>query len=317
MARLAAEHLNRAGASPLPPCAVEQVRTALTADEPCLELELVLGPGEAVPTELIALTELHELRLVAPGVVELPRWIGRLRGLSSLEVDAELAEIPAALGQLDTLERLRLRSAGTFEPALAELPALVELDLELGVLGDIPLALARRSKLDSVRIRATTLTRVPLGLLVAPNLRTLALEFRSADARPAFPRLIPGLSQLEVLAISGWPLDEIPPVLVELGALDSLTLRHCELQTLALDWRRATKLRHLDVSHNCLRRLPASIAALTRLRELVAAHNPITELDPALARLHALERLDLDHTELRSVPAPIEALPKLRVLSRG
>lgn len=299
--------------------ALEQVRAALASALPCLELELALAAGEPIPTELIALTELELLRVVSPGCVQLPRWFGRMRGLIELEIDAELpAGSSAWVAEIDTLERLRLRCADGFDPGFAELPVLRELELALAQLGEVPLSLAKRTNLETVRIHARTLECVPLGLLVAPNIRTLTLDFDHTDARPAFPRLLPGLSQLECLAVGGWPLGEIPSVLLQLEQLDTLTLRRCELSELPRhDWGRAIGLRHLDVSFNQLSCAPASLATLTGLRELVLADNPIVQLDPALAQLSALERLDLDGTGLvrAGIPRAIAELPQLRVLS--
>lgn len=278
--------------------ALAQVKAALAADEPVLELVLVLAPGEPLPTELVALTELLTLRLVCPGRVELPRWFGRLRGLSSLEIDGELEAIPPWIAELDTLELVELRCAGGFEPALAELPALHELTLALGVLGEVPLILAERPLLDAVSIRARSLARVPLGLLVAPELRSLTLDVEEADVRLSFPRILPGLSRLQTLAICGWPLSEIPAVLLQLEQLSSLTLRRCALARLPEDWGRALALEHLDVSANELREIPASLAALSQLRALVVAGNPLTSLDPAVSALPSLARVDLDDTPL-------------------
>lgn len=299
----------------------------MATKQPSREFELALAPGEPIPTDLIAMTELESLRVVSPASVQLPRWFGRLRGLLELEIHAELElgmadmssvscmSCMSCIAELDTLERLCLRFAGGFEPTLAELPTLRELELELGQLGEIPLSLAKRTNLETVRIHARTLECVPLGLLVAPNLRSVTLEFDHAEARPAFPRVLPGWSQLECLAISGWPLHDIPAVLLQLGQLDSLTLRRCELQTWPDDWCRANAVRHLDVSHNQLTCTPASLAELTQLRALVLADNPITTLDPALTQLSLLERLDLDGTQLTAIPKAVTALPQLRVLT--
>ena len=293
-----------------------QIEAALAEAAPPRELALALQPGEPIPTSLIALTELDTLHLSCPGRLELPRWFGRMRGLISLEVDARLDAIPAFLSEIDTLERLSLRSDGGFEPALAKLPRLRELELELGALVDAPLDLIERTWLETVRVRARELVGVPLGLLVAPNLRSLTLEAEAAPLRPAFPRMIPGLRRLDELALRGWPLAAIPRALVQLPALSSLVLRGCGLTSLPDDWGEcAGGLARLDVSDNELVELPASLAALSRLRSLLAASNPIRRVDPALASLTELERLDLDDTALDDLPAAIRALPKLRALS--
>lgn len=273
--------------------ATAQIRAALALEDGCRDLALALAPGETIPTELVALTELESLRISCPAPLELPRWFARMRGLSWLELDATLARVPEWLAQLDTLERVTLRCSGELGSALFELPRLSELELELDELGEIPLRLAERRCLDTVRIRAKTLTRVPLGLLVAPAVRELTLDIaRCVDPPPAFPRVLPGLGELELLAIGGWPLGEIPDVLL-LPRLESLTLRRCGLTRLPDDWGPARGLRHLDVSHNDLRRLPASLAQLTSLRSLVAGHNPLVKLDPALDELRELARVDL------------------------
>ena len=284
MARLAAPGLTSS--------AREQVLAALAEAEAeaLVDLELVLAPDEALPTELVALTELASLRLVCPAPLTLPPWFVRLRGLSWLEVDGCLEAIPANLAELDTLEHLRLRCRGGFDPVLAALPHLRELELELDELGEVPLTFVDRGCLESVSIRARTLSRVPLGLLAAPRLRCLTLDIETSPLAPAMPRVVPGLDQLELLAISGWPLVEFPVFVTELGTLTSLTLRRCGLRQLPDHWGALACLEHLDVSDNEIEQLPESLGDLPALRSLVAVGNPIAVVDPAI---NGLQRLDL------------------------
>ncbi|MCA9681834.1 MAG: hypothetical protein KC457_06540 [Myxococcales bacterium] len=298
--------------------AFDDLQAALASEEPCRELDLVLRSNESFPTELVALTELQTLRVTCEnGMLELPQWIGRMRGLKVLELHGELEEIPEGLGDLDTLRRLVLRSAGAFPPVLAQLRKLRELEIEVSTVDTAPMALSELDRLEALYLRVVRLEQVPVGLLALPNLRHLVLEAATSKAAAvtSLPSALPGLSHLEDLAILGWRMATLPPAMMQLTELRSLTLRRCSLEHLPNAWQTMAKLRKLDLSDNRLATLPPSVGSLTGLRELVLADNPMYELPPQIGQLEQLERLDLDGSRMKSLPATLGRLHRLQVLS--
>ncbi len=328
----------------------ESLDEALAEPDRCHELELTLGPNDELPTSLIVLTQLDSLRVHIHGGrraaseqhepstarFRLPAWIGRLRGLRSLEIDGEVVSVPESIGQLDTLERLCLRSAGAFPPAIARLVNLRELDLRVDTLATTPLAMRELDRLEVVRVQVGRMLALPLGLLALTNLRVLVvevedqlagsrdqsshasegpipLELGEFDGKP-LPPLLPGLRRLEELSVLGWQLDSLPPVLLALRQLRSLTLRRCGLRELPEGWAALERLRKLDLCENQLEQLPSSIGQLSELRELVVSHNPLRTIPAQLGRLARLERLDLDGCRMASLPSELGGASKLQVL---
>jgi Leucine-rich repeat (LRR) protein len=300
----------------------DDLAEALAAADHCRELELIVAPDSELPTTLIVLTKLESLRLIVAGDrrgqarFQLPAWIGRLRGLRVLEVEGELDGVPESLGELDTLERLQLRTRGPFPDSIARLKCLRELDLQVTTLESVPLALRDLDRLEMVRLHVGRLAALPLGLLALPNVRTLVLEVDNAveASHEPLPPLLPGLQRLEDLAVLGWQISRLPSSIFAIRQLRSLTLRRCGLRVLPEGWGAFGWLRKLDLSENSLESLPSSLGELAELRELVLTHNPLRTLPPELGRLARLERLDLDGSRLSTLPPELADAQRLQVL---
>lgn len=294
----------------------DDLAEALAQPDRCRELDLVVPTGGELPTSLIVLTKLESLRILGATTLELPAWIGRLRGLRVLEIEGEVEAVPEGLGELDTLERLQLRSRGPFPAAIAKLTRLRELDLRVATLESVPLALRELARLEMVRLHVGRLAALPLGLLALPNVRTLVLEVENAvELSPdPLPPLLPGLHRLEELAVLGWQIARLPSSVFGLRELRSLTLRRCGLRSLPEGWGGFGRLRKLDLSDNALESLPSSFGELAELRELVLTHNPLRTLPAELGRLARLERLDLDGSRLETLPAELADAQRLQVL---
>lgn len=73
---------------------------------------------------------------------------------------------------------------------------------------------------------------------------------------------------------------------------------------LTLDARvsQLTALETLDLSHNQLEHLPASLGSLPALRRLILNENRLTDIPASLAQLSRLELLDLRDNPIRSRP---------------
>lgn len=300
----------------------DELAEALAQPDRCTELELVVPPGGELPTALIVLTKLESLRVTVAGdrrsapLIKLPPWLGRLRGLRSFEVEGEVEAIPESIGELDTLERLYLRSRGPFQPTLAKLTRLRELDLHVATIEAMPLAMRELDRLEMLRLSVGRLAALPLGLLALANLRTLVIEARTSEpSGDPFPPIMPGLHRLEDLAVLGWTMPRLPTAFFMLRELRSVTLRRCGLATLPEGWGALTRLRKLDLSENELEALPRTLGELPELRELVLTANPLRALPGELGRLERLERLDLDGTRLTTLPAELAAATRLQVLN--
>jgi Leucine-rich repeat (LRR) protein len=67
-------------------------------------------------------------------------------------------------------------------------------------------------------------------------------------------------------------------------------------------------LKHLNLSHNNLRHLPASICSLIKLNHLDVSFNPLSRISANTARLINLSYLDLSNTEIQCIPAELLTL---------
>ncbi len=300
----------------------DELAEALAQPDRCTDLELVVPAGGQLPTALIVLTKLESLRIIVgadrrtPPIIELPSWLGRLRGLRSLEIEGEVETIPESIGELDTLERLYLRCRGPFQPSIAKLRRLRELDLHVATIEAMPLAMRELDRLESLRLRVARLAALPLGLLALSNLKTLVIEASASErSLEPFPPIMPGLHRLEDLAVLGWTLPRLPSSFFMLRELRSVTLRRCGLETLPEGWGALSLLRKLDLSENELEQLPRSLGELPELRELVLTANPLHSLPPSLGQLAKLERLDLDGTRLETLPHELADAQHLQVLN--
>ncbi|KAI4313045.1 hypothetical protein MLD38_037822 [Melastoma candidum] len=78
---------------------------------------------------------------------------------------------------------------------------------------------------------------------------------------------------------------------------------------------RLGSLRKLNLQHNNIRRLPASICDLKNLQVLDASWNPLNEGIPEeIGSLSTLEYLDLSHSKVRFLPATVSQLSSLKSL---
>lgn len=97
----------------------------------------------------------------------------------------------------------------------------------------------------------------------------------------------------------------------------TLMLGHCALiafprQILqANDEDNQVKLRRLDLSHNHITTLPASLVKFSNLRELWLSYNPMTLFPPIIASLPKIEVIDIRGTQIEEIPTFIVDLQEL------
>lgn len=234
-----------------------------------------------LPVEVTALATLQRLEIVAPELQGLPREIGRLDRLRTLKVKAfQLGSLPRSIGMLRRLRRLSIDSH-----QLRRLPG------ELAELGEL-----RHFRL----MFRGHLVRKKWG--PRPYFRA-----RFEQTLPELFRLLAQLPRLSVLTLGEPPrvwsspdpiLEEIPPELCLLEALETLTLVDCQAPV----------------------RLPIAAPALARLRALAAIRTRFAHSDAELAEAlpqTRIERRPGDEGLRRQWEHFLDELPAAEALERG
>ncbi|XP_038234844.1 volume-regulated anion channel subunit LRRC8D-like [Dermochelys coriacea] len=122
------------------------------------------------------------------------------------------------------------------------------------------------------------------------------------------------LQQLELLCCQ---LERIPPTVWHLTGLQRLDLHSYGIRNLeeGTGFQHLAQLTCLNLWHNHIATLPASIGAAGSLEELMLSHNELESLPHALFTLKRLRHLDLSYNLLRFLPAEIGQLGMLQHLS--
>jgi len=165
---------------------------------------------------------------------------GGYRALEELEIDqSDLADLPASLGHVATLQKLKLSRC----PNLTALPDNVD----------------AWTQLEELKVETISLARLPdMSCLAA--LRKLRLSHTEIADLPAFT----GLDALEEVNVDWAPLHALPPDIGALRNLKKLVLNNTDITTVPGSISFCTKLAELDLNSNSnLRSLPADIGQLT------------------------------------------------------
>ncbi|KAL7883537.1 hypothetical protein SRHO_G00011950 [Serrasalmus rhombeus] len=301
-----------------------RLRSMITSDHQGRSLlQLVAVPR--LPPALFTLSQLEVLKLELIGDAKLTAQISNMSALRELHLyHCSAAVEPTALVVLqERLESLHL----TFTQA-AEIPSWVyslrglqELHLtgRLASEGSVGRGWALGSLRHLRHLRVLTLRgmvqRIPAELSeIAGSL--VRLEIHNEGTRllvlTGLRRLV-GLAELE---LQGCQLERLPSALLALTRLRSLDLQHNCLRTLEelLGLQHLRRLSCLRLAHNRVLALPASVGVLRALELLDLSHNQLQNLPPALFTLHRLRRLLLGGNLLEELPAEVGALTLLSEL---
>lgn len=228
----------------------------------------------------------------------LSRWpaeLGRLRHLRVLVMsENEITELPAAIADLSTLERLDLSGN-----RLAKLPAefaslrlLRHLNLSRNALHRLPAGLGALSRLEELCLHRNRLERLPEEVAGLVALQELYLQ---DNALRGLPSSLGSLLELKRLSVSGNVISELPKALGHATSLVALGLGKNRLRCLPETLGLLQALDNLNLSSNLLTMLPASLVDLRRLRRINLGLNPLGSLPPDLERwLAELEAADAD-----------------------
>ncbi len=254
----------------------------------------------------------------------IPAQLGNLASLQDLRLEFNdlVGPIPPELGDLTSLELLLLEDAGlvgSIPPELGNLSALESLDLRANTLtGPIPPELGSLASLENLRLQRNDLSgSIPPELGDLTRLTELLLY--DNDLVGPIPPEFGNLTRLRALRIDENTLTgSIPPELGNLSALESLDLRANTLTgPIPTELGSLAGLRRLALDFNELSdQVPPELGNLARLGELHLDYNRLSGLiPPELGNLARLEDLRLQRNDLSGpIPPELGNLARLRRL---
>lgn len=233
------------------------------------------GPEASPPGRLSsAIGDLKHLRTLSVsgriGVV--PDSICDLENLEELDLRCDVHALPAALGRLLRLRKLRIRSKhlSSLPPSIEHLSALTELAVHSEGIQRLPDELSRLRSLVSLDLTDCSLQQLPGQLKELVQLEQLNLSFNPIAALP--PDLS-ALSNLKWLNLCGAPIVEVPPSVREMTSLQSLILSGTQIAEIP-EWLWEMKsLRHL------------TLAKTWKLPRLAKRDHPTIKVDYYMAAL--------------------------------
>jgi WD40 repeat protein len=238
--------------------------------------------GRAVKLRLIG--SKSSAQTLPKGLTHLSDAFGSLDALRELEISSnELETLPASVGKLPNLQRLKLNNNGLREaPSDLRLRALVQLDLSSNKIQALPESLGTLEQLTVLDVSFNALSDMPEGLSKLQRLTRLELS------RNAFSRVPPGvqaLRQLTSLGLSENNISDLPPFVFELTSLQSLYVNKNKLRAISPKIGKLTLLESLSLDANLLETLPDEIGVLTRLRFFTVQGNRIVDAKRRVAEL--------------------------------
>ena len=191
--------------------------------------------------------EIINLTLVGGAISVIPKEIGQLTGLESLDLNRNLlTAIPAEIGQLKNLEKLYLHWN-----------EITSLPPEIGLLNN----------LEVLRLDKNKLTEIPPEIGLLTKLKTLLI---GSNDYTELPPEIGQLRNLTVLSSTNGPLTYLPPEIGQLRNLTELKVYNTQLTSLPPEIGFLGKLEKLNLTRiNSISALPESISYLVELRGLI------------------------------------------------
>nr|GEZ57729.1 hypothetical protein [Tanacetum cinerariifolium] len=288
------------------------------------------------PKDLGQLECLEELCLYSKKIKHLPDSICMLKHLKSLTVDDSdlfrevatkdlcyemftediLEKLPADLGQLECLEKLKVSSMKIeyLPDSICKLKRLKCLDVrECYRLGKLPEDIGRLDSLEILNLSYTSIKHLPDSICMLKHLKFLNLF--DCFLLEKLPEDLGQLECLETLYVSSQKIKYLPDSICMLKRLKWLYVTECcRLGKLPDDIGQLESLERLDLSAAMIKHLPDSICMLKHLKYLNLHLCAFLEKLPEdLDRLECLEKLDITHTRISRLPQSIFGLKGLSI----
>jgi Leucine-rich repeat (LRR) protein len=217
--------------------------------------------------------------------------------------DNLLDEIPASLGDLESLKSLSLRGnkLHDFPEIFYRWTALTELVVSNNRLAQLQLQFEVLTRLDTLGLEGNLLVSPPREVLQQGTPTTLEYIRRLRIARDCL-----------ALDMSSFGLVGLPAEVLEANTrITSLKLSGNRLRTLPPELRVLRGLQILICDGNALSELPSEIGQCTALTALNAAANHLRSLPSSVGRLSNLTSLLIGDNDMSSLPPDLKRLTKI------
>ncbi|XP_042190236.1 leucine-rich repeat-containing protein 58 [Callorhinchus milii] len=218
-------------------------------------------------------------------------------------------------GNVLNLSRMDLDSTAALEEMGEEMAAeeTRQLLLSHNRLSVLPVGVAHFSNLLFLDVSSNRLAFLCDQILALTKLRTLIAKNNRLD-ESSVPKDL-GKMCLEVVNFSGNRFEEVPPQLLELRRLRSLSLGGNRLKAIPPEIENLFSLELLYLGGNAITSIPPELASLPYLSYLVLCDNRIQGIPPQLAQMNSLRSLSLHNNLLMYLPREILNLVHLEELS--
>ncbi|MFC1543432.1 leucine-rich repeat domain-containing protein, partial [Candidatus Neomarinimicrobiota bacterium] len=243
--------------------------------------------------DLTALTQLFAPSNYFSG--GLPTTISNLKHLTMLDLSNNWTltdPLPAELGDLDSLQQLKL--------AWCE------------ITGPIPSELGNLTLLTTLQLLGNNFSgSIPSELGGLSALTILLLQYNELSG--TLPASLGNLTSLGIMDLTYNQLTgDIPAELGSLSALSYMSLAYNQLTSVPTTIGQLESLAHLNLSNNLLSALPSEITALTGLEQITLNDNQLTALPAGFGNLPNLTELNLSNNLFAgTIPAVIDSLAAL------
>lgn len=190
-----------------------------------------------VPDSVWEQTDLETLVLADNGLTELSERIGRLRRLKMLDLGHnQLAEVPAALGELEGLTDflyLHDNRLSSLPAALGRLTKLRYLNISENRFEALPACVSAMNGLVELRASDNSLTELPDDIGRLSCLRELHLR---NNRLATLTESLAELRELRQIDLRGNPVKRLPAAMASLPRLEKVDLRWVTTLELAPEW---------------------------------------------------------------------------------
>jgi len=304
-----------------------------------------------VPRAIMQLTEIRILSMRQCGVAILPEGITNLVSLQELHMNDNYLEVLPDLSACQDMRIMRLSNnrLEMLPISIVELSELRELSLLGNMMQRLPDDFTRLTQLELLHLDGQNFDSIPVditeqgGRRILEYIRKMALADTTATldlsgmSVKQLPSAVMGILGLQHLFLHDNPLTRIPPMIVQLTNLKTLTLNRTYVRSLPIDLPSCYQLKKLeldldrmvfppqnicevglnaifsylrkilngaivgslDLSNSGMKEIPADLSLSTGLKMLDLSNNRISRVPPELCLLTALTTLNLDMNPLR------------------
>jgi Leucine-rich repeat (LRR) protein len=285
---------------------------------------------------------LKKLKLDGTAIKELPLSIGRLSGLTVLNLKycRSLTSLPCNIS-LDSLETLFLSDCLNFKKVskiVGNMKRLKELHLDGTAIKELPLSIGHLSGLTMLNLEGCrSLTSLPCNISL-DSLEILILS--SCWKLKKFSEIVGNMKCLKKLKLDGTAIKELPlsighlsgltvlnlkdcksltslPCNISLDSLEILILSHCwKLKKFSEIVKNMKHLKVLKLDGTAIKEVPSSIGSLSGLIILDLAYcKRLLTLPSVVCNLTSLQNLTLRHcSKVDKMPEDLGNLERLKVL---